>query len=377
MTGVKHEPNMTMRRMVAIDLFSGCGGLTCGLRRAGFHVATAVEIDPHAAKTYRHNNRKTKLLQADIRKVEAHELLAGVPSGEVDLLVGCAPCQGFSSLTRKYRRDDPRNGLLSEMARIIEEVRPSAVMMENVSGLAEARGKVIFKGFVDRLENEGYHLNWRVVQMADYGIPQSRRRLVLIGGRGFEISFPDPTHARTPKPGSDLKPWVPLRSALAGLGAPVTLTEALRKQGPQQYNWHVARDLLARTKAKLKAAMPGKAWLDLPENLRPKCHQGDYRGFPNVYGRMSWDNVAVTMTRGCTTPSMGRFGHPDRRRYAISAREAARIQTFPDAYKFITDHMETVCDMLGNAVPPAFAYVIGRRIKETLEVIDGAVARTG
>ncbi len=357
---------MTKPRLIAVDLFSGCGGLTYGLRQAGFHIAAGVENNPVGAKTYKYNNRKTNLIEKDIREVKGTDLLGILPDGKVDLLVGCAPCQGFCSITRKYKREDPRNELLLEMARIICELRPNAIMMENVPGLV-TRGKAIFERFINKIRRHGYCPRWEIVQMADYGVPQSRRRLVILAGRGFVIPFPEATHARKPKEGSGLKPWVTLREAIKGMPAPITLREFKKSKGPQEYNWHVVRNLEPKTKAKLKAAMPGKTWLCLSEELRPKCHRGDYKGFPNVYGRMSWDNTAVTMTRGCTTPSMGRFGHPDRRRYTISVREAAKIQTFPDSYKFATNYIDVVCDMIGNAVPPHFAHIMGKKIRKTME----------
>lgn len=358
--------------MTAIDLFAGSGGLSLGLRKAGFEISCALEINQRIAETYKKNHPKTKILIKDITQVSGKDILK-LCGQRPNLIVGCAPCQGFCSLTRKYKRHDPRNELLTEMARIIEELRPDAFMMENVPGLV-TRGKDIFNEFINRMDRLGYQANWRVVQMANYGVPQSRRRLVMIAGRGFTISLPEPTHHRTPKQGSELKPWVTVRETIKGMGRPVTLSKAQTSNGPQAFNWHVVSDLLPRTKARLKAAMPGVAWNTIPEQLRPKCHRGEYKGFSNVYGRMKWDNVSVAITRGCTTPSMGRFGHPDRRRYALSVREAARLQTFPDSYKFATDHKNVVCDMIGNAVPPIFARLLSEKIREALEIHRGEMA---
>lgn len=366
---------MTMRtdRLTTLDLFSGCGGLSLGLRKAGFAVAVAVEIDKAAAETYERNIPGAIVLQKDIREVEPEDLKSLIGESRVSLIAGCAPCQGFCSLTSKYLREDPRNELLRDMARLIGELQPDAVMMENVPGLA-TRGQHVLEQFTEELKRNGYTVESRIVQMADYGVPQYRRRLVILAGKGFSIPFPSPVHARSPAGGPNLLPWVTLRSAIWKMPPPIRLSDAQRRGGPQKLNWHVVRDLQPQTKARLRAAIPGKTWLEVDELLRPKCHRGDYRGFTNVYGRMVWDQVSVTITGGCTTPCKGRFGHPDRRRSTISVREAALIQTFPMGYQFATDHMDSACGMIANAVPPLFAELVGRQIRDALEKHYGTLA---
>ena len=363
-----------MRKLLAVDLFAGCGGLTLGIRQAGFAVKCAVENDRDAALTYKRNHRATTALVQDIAKVTGEDIDKALQGEPLSLLVGCAPCQGFTSLTRKWRRPDPRNQLLMEMARLIRETQPSAVMMENVVGVTTV-GAEIYQEFLACLSELGYFVQAKIVQMADYGVPQNRRRLVLLAGRGFVIPFPAPTHSRQVDDDSDLQPWITVRELLAGRRPAAKLPRAKRLGGPQQLDWHVVRDLHPQTRARLKAAIPGKTWLSVDESKRPKCHRGGYIGFTNVYGRMVWDEVSPTITSGCTTPAKGRFGHPDRRRSTISVREAALLQTFPERYKFAIDHIDSVCEMIGNAVPPRFAFAVGRAIKKTLSAHQRALAR--
>jgi DNA (cytosine-5)-methyltransferase 1 len=212
--------------------------------------------------------------------------------------------------------------------------------------------------------------------MADYGVPQSRRRLVLSAGLGFKIPFPKTTHAKNPEPKSQLKKWLTLRDIIANEPKPITMSMARKKGGPKKHKWHVVRDLQPQVTVRLNAAIPGKTWLALEESLRPECHRKGYNGFTNTYGRMSWDQTPVTMTGGCTTPCKGRFGHPDKSRTTISVREAALIQTFPRGYIFETDYIDVVCNMIGNAVPPKFAFEVGKRIREELRKRHESVARS-
>jgi len=353
------------RKPTAVDLFAGTGGLSLGLKQAGFSVRAAVELDKAAAKTYRANHRGTPMLVADIRDVTKGTIHSAARTEEIDLLVGCAPCQGFCSLTRKNESRDPRNDLLLEMGRLVRSVRPTAVLMENVPGLADV-GKRVFWKFLRALTESGYQHEWRVVQMADYGLPQSRRRLVLLAGLGFAIPFPEPTHARVPKKGSDLKPWLTVRDAIGGRSAPLTLERSWKSGGPRAQKWHVVRDLQEQTKARLRAAHPGASRLALGAKLLPDCHQDGYEGFGNVYGRMTWEAPSPTITAGCVTPAKGRFGHPDRRRTTISVREAALLQSFPSSYDFRTDSIQEACEMIGNAVPPRFAEVLGVQLRKSL-----------
>lgn len=343
------------RQLTAVDLFAGGGGLTVGLKRAEFQVVAAVEVEPNALATYEVNHPEVATYMSDVRTVRGRDLLDCSPTGEVDLLAGCPPCQGFSSLTSKYRRSDPRDDLVLEMGRLIAEVRPQAVMMENVPGLVQ-KGKPLFDEFLDLLDDLGYQHRWDVLQVADYGVPQSRRRLVLLAGKGFTIELPKRTHSRTGKDG--LRKWKTLREGIGDLQEePVTLSAAQAAGGPQRFNWHIVRTLSEQNRKRLRRAKPGMSRAEIPRELRPICHQDKDTGFVNAYGRMTWEQVPVTITGGCTQLSKGRFGHPDQDR-TISVREAALIQTFPLEYVLDTPYIGYACDIVGNALPCDFAEVV-------------------
>jgi DNA (cytosine-5)-methyltransferase 1 len=364
-----------MSALVAVDLFAGGGGLTVGLKRAGFRVAAAVEIDPRAYSTYTANHPEVTAFKQDIRTVLGSSISGLSNAGGLHLISGCPPCQGFTSLTSKYRRDDPRNALISEMGRLVEETKPTAVMMENVPGLL-MRGKRRFNTFVRRLEALGYVVTYGVLQVADYGVPQFRRRLVLLAGLGFEIPLPLPTHA---KGGTKKLPsWRTVRDAISGMPKPKTLEAAKKVGPPQETDWHIVRTLSVENRRRIKAVRPGKNWWSLPAELRPNCHKGEYRGFGNVYGRMKWGETSPTITGGCTTLSKGRFGHPSAHR-TISVREAALLQTFPKDYLIDTPHMDAACNIIGNALPCDFAEALARQcathIKRHLEASAKRVPR--
>lgn len=344
-------------QFIAIEAFAGGGGLAVGLHNAGFDLRAAIESDPHAAMTFKANHPQVQILQQDIREISGKKLLK-LASGCVDILAACPPCQGFSSLTAKYKTTDPRNELVSEVARLTKEIKPRAIMMENVPGLAK-RGKRLLDELVSELENNGYKANFAILQVADYGVPQLRKRLVLLAGLGFEIGMPPATHSQHGD--SDLPRWRTVRETLCQMQEPLTLPEANRQGGAQKFDWHVVRKLSPQNQARLKIVKPGKNRSDIPDALRPRCHRGDYKGFPNVYTRMQWDEPAGTITAGCTTISKGRYGHPEKDR-TISLREAALLQTFPADYVFDTPHMEHACNIVGNALPCLFAEAVARQV---------------
>lgn len=360
----------------AVDLFAGGGGLSIGLKAAGFNIVSAIEIEDAAFSTYKANHPEVHCFKGNIQHLTAADIYNASPNQKIDLIAGCPPCQGFTSLTSKYRREDLRNSLIREMLRLISEIKPTAVMLENVPLLAQ-RGKYLFTEFLDSIKSLGYATNFGILNAADFGVPQNRKRLVLVAGRGFEIKLPKPTHSKDGSGG--LAKWRPVGGTLHGLGRAVTLNHANKDGDPRGKNWHVVRTLSKENLDRLKIAKPGKTWKEIPEEIRPNCHRGGYSGFSNVYGRMKKNDVSPTITGGCTTLSKGRFGHPTAQR-TISVREAARIQTFPDSFLIDTPYMDKACNIIGNAFPCLLAQRIAescldslKKHSETEETIIGEI----
>ena len=341
--------SLSNTKRTAVDLFCGCGGLTAGLKKAGFRVLGAVDVDPLSVKTYKANHRKVKVWERDIRGLAPSELINvfDLQKHRLDLLAGCPPCQGFSkmrTLNGALVIDDPRNDLLLEFHRFIEAIRPRTLMMENVPGLAEDN---MFADFCRRMEVLGYIGHWDILDAADYGVPQRRRRLIYLAGDGFTIPFAAPltTHKT-------------VREALAGLP----------KAGESGDPVHDMSEIRSPRIIELIKRIPknGGSRTDLPYEVQLECHKR-CNGFKDVYGRMAWDNLAPTITSGCFNPSKGRFLHPEEDR-AITIREAALLQGFSPNYKFPTDNNKSALALLiGNALPPPFIEAHGRSILRALE----------
>ena len=345
----------------AVDLFCGGGGLTQGLKQAGFKVSAGVELDPVAAATYRANHPTTKLFAEDIRSISGKDLLASSPVGRIDLIAACPPCQGFSSLTFKYKRNDARNELIFEFVRLVKEVRPSAIMMENVPGLANGRGKAFFDQAVEEFRKLGYCLDYKVCDVADYGVPQHRHRLVLLGALNQEICVADAVCGDN----GILRPRQTVRDTIEKLPEPSVFNSRTVTGGPLNTNWNIVRNISPLNMERLKALPSESDRRALPENLRPACHKEKNKGFINVYGRMRWDVPSPTITGGCTTLSKGRFGHPEENR-TISVLEAALLQTFPETYIFPTPSIDATCKIIGNALPPKFAEIMASQCIKVL-----------
>jgi DNA (cytosine-5)-methyltransferase 1 len=324
-----------VKKLSAIDLFCGCGGLTRGLRDAGFRVMGAIDNDAYALEVYRANHRGVRVWSSDIRRISAARMRRDLKlrTGQLALLAGCPPCQGFSTvrtLNGSRKIEDERNDLLFDFLRFVRAFRPRAVMLENVPGLVDDSR---FERFVSKLRSLRYRVEYRIVNAADHGVPQRRKRLILLArARNGDIEFP----AAKPE-------IVTVRQAIGHLPAAGKSGDPL----------HDAREKRSEKVAKLIALVPkdGGSRSALPARLRLKCHQ-KLEGFFDIYGRMAWNDVAPTITSGCHNPSKGRFLHPVRNR-AITLREAALLQGFPVRYKFPTEiKKERISLMIGNALPP-------------------------
>jgi len=333
----------------AIDLFSGCGGLTVGLKLAGFKVVGAAEKEKLAVETYRRNHRKTKVKHGDIRNLDAAEFRRELKlrRGRLDLLAGCPPCQGFSSLrtlqgARKVR--DKRNDLVFEFLRFVKEFEPKAIMMENVPGLASDHR---IESLCRSLRGMGYSCEFRVIDAAHHGVPQRRRRMILLGGKYGRIPF-----------APEMKKIVTVRDAIKGLPHPKESDDPLHRT-LARYTVKVAR-IIRRvpTNGGSRDALSNRSQL--------ACHV-NCDGFNDIYGRMAWDDVAPTITSGCINPSKGRFLHPRQHR-AITVREAALLQTFPaDYYISLSRGKYPAAEMIGNALPPKFIKAQAKEVARYLE----------
>lgn len=321
----------------AIDIFSGCGGLTTGLRAAGFQVVAGVEINSDARLAYELNHPDVQLFE-DVRALHADAMLTavGMQKGELDLLAGCPPCQGFSRMRTKNRAqpvDDARNDLIFDFIRLVEGLLPKTIMLENVPGLKEDWR---FKEATTRLEKAGYQWVCKVVNAADYGVPQRRKRMILMASRLGSIVIPEgDSHHKT------------VRDAIGDLPTPKDSHKPLHKLLAEHGD-----EVVRRIRQTPKDGGSRSAW---GEENQLACHKRLGRGFHDVYGRMAWDDVAPTITRSCVNPSKGRFLHPAQNR-EISLYEAALLQSFPRSYKFpISPGREAIASMIGEALPPLLA----------------------
>lgn len=339
------------KKTAVVDLFCGAGGLAYGLKSAGLNIAAGVDLDPRCKVPLEANTGATFSCK-DISDLTAEEISQWFGSADVKILAGCAPCQPFSTYSQSRKSSDDRWKLLSEFQRLAIALKPDIVTMENVVGLSS---QPIWIKFVEALEQDNYFVSWRKVDCRNFAIPQSRQRLVLLASKKGPIHFPDPEPVEV----------TTVRDSIADL-PPIAAGE-----GCEDDPMHVSSSLTKINLKRIQASKAGGTWRDWPIGLRAKCHKkASGKSYPSVYGRMEWDKPAPTMTTQCYGYGNGRFGHPDQDR-AISLREAAILQSFPEEYKFLDDNdpvtFSQLGTLIGNAVPPKLGEAIGKAIISHLD----------
>ncbi|NYT80310.1 DNA cytosine methyltransferase [Alcaligenaceae bacterium] len=341
---------LNAKRIFAVDLFCGAGGLTYGLERAGIHVKLGIDIDPACAHPIEQNSKAT-FLQADVATVDHTVIEKAFSGGHVKLLAGCAPCQPFSTYSRaakqkhgegagEKRSEDWR--LVEHFGKVIRSTQPDLITMENVAPLAQ---QPIFQEFLDGLD--GYWVDWKIVECHMLGLPQTRKRLVLLASKLGPITIPEFDS--------------PIKTVKSVIGKLPAITAG--EQDPTD-RLHRASRLSPTNLKRIRHSLPGGTWRDWPNELRSACHAKKTGAtYPSVYGRMKWNAPAPTITTQCFGYGNGRFGHPEQDR-AISLREAAMLQGFPQKYSFIPDDepvsFAKVGRLIGNAVPVTLGTVVGK-----------------
>ena len=338
-----------MDKYTVIDCFCGAGGLSLGFEKAGFNVEYAFDLDEKAVLTYNKNKQyhHGPAFVRDIYKVSKRSIEKdiGHKLGRVDVVIGGPPCQGFS-VQRRGEDNDPRNQLVLEYVRLLKEIKPRFFVMENVGGILSQRGKPYISALFDNLTQAGYKIQQSKLTASDYGVPQDRKRVVIVGELtdSDKLSFNYPAPLKQPKKS--------VRDAI----------EDLMDKDESDVANHKADRLSEINLKRIRAIKEGEGHDSLPEELQLECHKKnlDHRHL-DTYGRMAWDQPGPTITARFDSFSRGRFGHPVLDR-TITLREGARLQTFPDDFEFVGSKVE-VARQIGNAVPPLLGKVIAESIK--------------
>lgn len=340
----------------AVDLFCGVGGLTHGLVRSGINVTAGVDLDPHCRYPFEANNA-APFIEQDVKDLDSATLKPYLDEGKYSLLAGCAPCQPFSTYSQGGR--SKKRGmdwqLVRDFGSLVADLQPDLVTMENVVQLTDHE---VFSEFLDSLK--GYSVSWTKVECTKIGVPQSRKRLVLLasklGGHGLDLTSQFGEIPRTVR--EEIGKLPPINAGEQHARDPL----------------HIASSLSETNMKRIKASKPGGTWRDWDPDLIAACHRKTTGStYPSVYGRMEWDAPAPTITTQCFGYGNGRFGHPTQDR-AISLREAAMLQTFPRNYKFLKRGEQVTFSrlgrMIGNAVPVRLGEVIGKCLAEHVRAYE-------
>ena len=356
---------LSINDFAVVDLFCGIGGLTHGLIKKGFNVSAGIDFDQTCQYSFEKNN-KSKFIYKDVTNLSNKELNELYPKTKRQILVGCAPCQPFSIYNHKNNNNKERQSkdekwkLLYSFAKLIEETQPEIVSMENVPLLKSFNNGQVFNDFVSNLEKNGYSVSSKIVNAQDYGVPQRRKRLILLASKHGNIELINPTH--------NISNYNTVRKAIGHL-QPINGGDIC-----QMDRLHYARKLSELNETRIKATKEGGSWKDWDESLLLECHKKiGGKSYGSVYGRMKWDDVSPTMTTYCIGLGNGRFGHPQQNR-AISLREAAIFQSFPENYDFINPDepfsSAKIARHIGNAVPVGLGEAIAESIKLHIESLN-------
>ena len=334
----------------AIDFFCGAGGLTRGLLDAGIEVLAGVDNDERLRETYIHNNEPSCFINRDINKIQIHRLreTLGIQDGDTTLYAACTPCQPFSTLNRLQGKDE-RKILLLAFAKIVEECPPDFIIVENVPGLNNAIGKEIYLKFLETLKKCGFSEDADLLDAKHFGVPQTRKRFILVASRRGSISLPAPE--------TDANRFATVRECIGKYPA------IAGGESSQDYPNHVSRKLKPHLLRIVKAVpKDGGSRRDVADtSILLDCHQRNPNVHKDVFGRMAWDAPSPTLTCRCADVYCGRFTHPEQDR-GISLREAAALQTFDDNYEFFGTSLIGVSRQIGNAVPVKLAEQLGKSI---------------
>lgn len=385
----QHETNP---RPTVVDLFSGAGGLALGFQAAGFDVVLASDISEPCARTHTRNMPEVPFMLADIAAISGREILrrCGLRRGELDVLVGGPPCQGFS-INGQRMLDDPRNRLFGDFIRLAGELCPRVAVIENVPGLATLHGGVMLREIGDTFRKLGYRVDCAELLAAQYGVPQMRWRMFFVAWRDPTVQsayFPSPTHGSAGI--GDLVPnrtvsrdqmagFITIADAISDLpavgsgevvdryaGPPQSAYQVAMREAATSLHNHYAPRLNDLNLERIRHLKPGQDWRDLPRELLPPGMQRALRkDHTRRYRRMTWDGVARSIITRFRDPKSGEYIHPEQTR-TITIREAARIQSFPDWFVFESGYSDQY-DQLGNAVPPLLARAVGHSIKALLD----------
>lgn len=369
------------RPLKIIDIFSGVGGLSYGFaHNDNFNIIAANEILPNMAKAYALNHPTVRVYNENIQSFNSAKIKTdiGVDAREVDIIVGGPPCQAYSTAGKRLI-NDPRGSLFQEYYRILNEFAPSLFVFENVKGILSMQGGNLFKTIITLFESLGYKIQYKLLNAADYGVPQIRERVVIVGSKlktCFE--FPPPTHynpaekfASTPL---TLKPYLTIEDAIGDLpfiksneastiysSDPQTeFQKLMRQNAPLQVLDHSAPNNNPKLVKIMESLPDGGTPEHLPEELRPAS------GFKNTYCRLWWKKPAPTITRNLSTPSSARCIHPKAPR-PLTTREGARLQSFPDNYLFFGSRSDKNLQ-IGNAVPPFLSTALAQAVLKTFEI---------